>query len=1137
MSCQPPVCGRVSAIKSQFENLSGSTVPPSSSNSNKKNLLFQRTATSLDIPEKPKNLKCITVVPTSCSNSRIPTQLSRATQFKQVKSASLDSEVRLTRHTSDPVKRSSIKRSPAFRVGDKHNKAVFVKQNSLEPKELLPEKPARLESFLVRKCASDIDRLQQPGLTDSIRAALRRPLPSGPPPRKPPRVVSCGIPTTSTPKEREIHERLSLLENQLALRKKSKEDEEQEQEQLLPHGKKSNNLLQKAKTELVLHTRTSSSNLLDCLSCHKSVANIYDSVAPDERKPLTQNNSNSNSNSNSTNVIKRFSNSVWPSASVQKDEPIYMEPFAHLKKKVDKQSTTTTTLLVDSNNRCTKIDEVEERLHKTTTLNGRDMDAVSSSATEDSSVSDESLHSHSGGRQCACPEHHCNGGDSDVHYMCTAIDDSIEDSEGSATDGTNTSLGKSYDEITILVDAAFQNKIKAKQKMGNRSTDSDGKSSVRLSRTLTEKRKDYVRRISEIPDSLTSISKYGTLHRTLKAPILSSFKLEGEDDDDGSSDTSSDEDDDEPSMIPPLPTSASAATSQRIQHFNKLIEDNKTTQTLPPPTTTMMTTTTKTNNNNIKMRPKRSTDSPQIIKPPGEDHLDSTEAAKKAAEAAAAAADKEKEAAESQQSPKLFQVCMLVGYNMSTNTAYLKSKYPPNEAIPDNIEQLVFPHIDLVRTGKENQEYCLILTDDQNYKIYGYCRRVLPENSDTCLPLCYCIISECKALGFYQKLLKEVESRHGQTETEMNVLFSNLQRADIPAAGKCLHIKIPLFSRPVMFYSSKHMSLGANSKSLKDSLLASQESLSDTSSSATLNDSRRSLLVGSEKPFDPLVSRSLIRDPRYDEIFIRRPTDLRLENTELSELLICLGPEMLIDVFSNLLLERKVILQSCNISLLSKAILALQTMLYPFQWPYTIVTIVPSHLLEICQAPFPVLAGILDPLPFEIEDGAVVNLDTKKIIQTCGDEGTIIPPSLRKSLKVSLAMVDLIDKGKMLSSVLISEAFLRFFIELFGNYRLAYFDKEQFIQSHKSQNTKLFLEWFVETSMFRGYVNNRYKTELGDVVCDTSTEFYNTFDARLMEKSESNLKTRNMESILKGSNIFKKSKSKSFKKRLKEFFE
>ncbi|XP_055916083.1 uncharacterized protein LOC129948953 [Eupeodes corollae] len=1132
MSCQPPVCGRVSAIKSQFENLSGNgsttttttspllsstTTSSSSSNSHNKNL-FQRKSTSLDIPEKPKNLKCITVVPKSCTTTtRIPTQLSRATQFKQVKSASLDSEVRLTRHTSDPVKRSSIKRSPAFRVGDKHNKAVFVKQNSLEPKEL-PEKPARLESFLVRKCASDIDRLQQSGLSDSIRAALRRPLPSGPPPQKPPRVVSCGIPTTSTPKERQVHERLSLLESHLALKKKLKEAEaEEEQEQLIP-GKKQNNFLQKAKTELVLHTtRTSSSNLLDCLSCHKSVANIYDSVTPDERKPLTQNNSNSNSNSN---VIKRFSNSVWPLVQHhQQEEPIYMEPFAHLKKKVvDKDSTNTS---VDSN-RCTKIDEVEERLLKPCS-NG-DVDGVSSTTTEDSSTSDESVHS--GGRQCACPEHHCNGRDSDVHYMCTAIDDSIEDSEGSTTDGTNISLGKSYDEITILVDAAFQNKIKAKQKMGNRSTDSDGKSSVRLSRTLTEKRKDYVRRISEIPDSYSSISKYGTLHRTLKAPVLSSFKLEGEDDDDDqSSDSSSEDDDDEPSMIPPLPT---AATSQRIQHFNKLIEENKT----PPGT---MTTTT--NNNNIKMRPKRSTDSPQIIKPPGDDMVDSTEAAKKAAEAAAAAAEKEKEAAESQ-SPKLFQVCMLVGYNMSTNTAYLKSKYPPNEAIPDNIEQLVFPHIDLVRTGKENQEYCLILTDDQNYKIYGYCRRVLPENSDTCLPLCYCIISECKALGFYQKLLKEVESRHGQTETEMNVLFSNLQRADIPAAGKCLHIKIPLFSRPVMFYSTKHMSLGPNSKGLRESLMVTQqESLSEGSSATLSHDSRRTLGAGPTQPFDPLVGRSLIRDPRYDEIFIQRPTDLRLENTELSELLICLGPELLIDVFSNLLLERKVILQSCNISLLSKAILALQTMLYPFQWPYTIVTIVPSHLLEICQAPFPVLAGILDPLPFEIEDGAVVNLDTKRIIQTCGDEGTIIPPSLRKSLKVSLAMVELIDKEKKLSSVLISEAFLRFFIELFGNYRLAYFDKEQFIQSHKSQNAKLFLEWFVETSMFRGYVNNRYKTELGDVVCDTSTEFYNTFDARLMEKSESNVKTRNMESILKGSNIFKKSKSKSFKKRLKEFFE
>lgn len=625
------------------------------------------------------------------------------------------------------------------------------------------------------------------------------------------------------------------------------------------------------------------------------------------------------------------------------------------------------------------------------------------------------------------------------------------------------------------MDAAFN--CQRSNEGGNcNGTDSMGKK-TKVSRTLTEKRKDYVRRASANPEK--RMETYQTLHRTFKSPVLKTFSV----------------DDDDQMKIESVENVES--TNDRIAKYKRLIEENQPSMA------------------EIKYREK---------------HTQS----------------QEKEDINSMDlQPKLFQVCLLVGYNTSTKSAYLKMKYPPDEEIPDNIEQLIFPSADLITNcGRQNQEHCLILTDENGFKIYGYCRRVFPENSEYCLPLCYCVISVTKSLGFFHKLLKEIEIRHGQSEQQMDCMLKNLQDSPLPLPGKYLHTKVPLSIRPKSTFSTtpkrsspKRLSLEANPKWLQNS----PPTFEDHSNKKVKNLSLVEQFEESKKhqqPFDlSLINRSLIvRDPRFDEILIRRPSDLRLENIELSTLLDCMGVETLLIVFSNLLLERKVILQSSNISVLSKSIIALQTILYPFQWQFSIVTIIPSFLIHICEAPFPVIAGVLEEIPFEVEDGIVVNLDTKRIVQTCNDEQTIIPDSLRESLKLSLEMVDLIDQGKMLSSVLISEAFLRFFIELYGvpsrGQESAEYHKEEFIQRHESQNIKFFLEWFVETSMFRNFINDRF------VENNSGDEFYKLFNARILEKCNdtNNKKTMdNIRAIVTNSKIINK-KGKTFKEKFKKFF-
>lgn len=546
-------------------------------------------------------------------------------------------------------------------------------------------------------------------------------------------------------------------------------------------------------------------------------------------------------------------------------------------------------------------------------------------------------------------------------------------------------------QINILVNAAFRTNNKS---MDNSSTASSTPSpttshklSAKVSRSLTEKRKTYVRRVSEKTEPIT----YGTLHRTFKSPVLKTFSFD------------SDSDNDEP-------VAKTESTSDRIQKYNELIE-------------------TKTNNGGgVIEKGKSGMD---------DDGL----------------ADSDK--------GYLFQMCLLVGYNSSTNSAYIKSKFPDDDNVPQHIEQLIFPNKRLLQQGKDNQNYSLILTNDQGYRIYGYCRRVLPESCEICLPLAYCLISQVKAPGFYFKILKEIESRHGQTESQTQFLLKALQDLAVPEPGKFLHLKLPLASRPKTIFMSNHkispkrLSLEVNPKWLTETATQAAFQESETLYGGEKNGKKstglKSLVQEFEQkkqekaPFDfGLINRSLLggrsSGGKIDEIFIRRPNDLRLESTEISDLYRILGAETLINVFGSLLLERKVILFGRNIAILSSCILGLQTILYPFQWQHTLVTLLPHSMIEVCQAPLPLLTGVMDEINVDIEDGIVIDLDGHQVLQKCGDETTILPSTLRESLKVSLELVDLLDQGKMLSSVLIAEAFLRFFVELFAGYKNKTFD-------------------------------------------------------------------------------------------------
>lgn len=53
---------------------------------------------------------------------------------------------------------------------------------------------------------------------------------------------------------------------------------------------------------------------------------------------------------------------------------------------------------------------------------------------------------------------------------------------------------------------------------------------------------------------------------------------------------------------------------------------------------------------------------------------------------------------------------------------------------------------------QDEQNYSIVLTDQNGIRKFGYCRKILPENSEIYLPLVYCIVTNIRAPGFYFKV-------------------------------------------------------------------------------------------------------------------------------------------------------------------------------------------------------------------------------------------------------------------------------------------------------------------------------------------------------------------------------------------------
>ncbi|XP_069457418.1 DENN domain-containing protein 2C isoform X1 [Ovis canadensis] len=328
----------------------------------------------------------------------------------------------------------------------------------------------------------------------------------------------------------------------------------------------------------------------------------------------------------------------------------------------------------------------------------------------------------------------------------------------------------------------------------------------------------------------------------------------------------------------------------------------------------------------------------------------------------------------------------------------------------------------------KSETFSFVLTGEDGSRWFGYCKKLLPEGKGKRLPEVYCMVSRLGCFNLFSKILDEVEKRREMSPALVYPFMRSVMEAPFPAPGRTITVKSYL--------------PGAGDGSIE----------------------------------------------------LCRPLDSRLEHVDFECLFKCLSVCHLIRVCASLLLERRVIFVANSLSTLSKCGHAVVATLYPFTWQHTYIPVLPASMIDIVCSPTPFLIGILScSLPqlqdLPIEEVLIVDLCADKFLQEVSDEDEILPPKLQAALiqileerNEILAQEQNFSQEDVTLNSLVSEAFVRFFVELVGHYSLSMtvtergervFQREPFRKSHTSRSVRHFLDLFMETQMFAGFIQDR----------------------------------------------------------------
>ncbi|XP_034494011.1 DENN domain-containing protein 2A isoform X6 [Ailuropoda melanoleuca] len=371
-----------------------------------------------------------------------------------------------------------------------------------------------------------------------------------------------------------------------------------------------------------------------------------------------------------------------------------------------------------------------------------------------------------------------------------------------------------------------------------------------------------------------------------------------------------------------------------------------------------------------------------------------------------------------------------------------------------------------------SETFSFVLTGEDGSRRFGYCRRLLPGGKGKRLPEVYCIVSRLGCFSLFSKQATPIPtSSHFPTLVIANLLSLSMDLSILNILSKWNHT--------ILDEVEKRRGI----------------------SPALVQPLMRSVM---EAPFPALgktiVVKNFLPGSGTEVIELCRPLDSRLEHVDFESLFSSLSVRHLLCVFASLLLERRVIFIADKLSTLSKCCHAMVAVIYPFTWQHTYIPVLPPAMIDIVCSPTPFLIGLLTsslPLLRELplEEVLVVDLVNNRFLRQMDDEDSILPRKLQVALEHILEQRNDLasdqDEGppdckhgpesSPLNEV-VSEAFVRFFVEIVGHYSLFLtagereertLQREAFRKAVSSKSLRRFLEVFMETQTFRGFIQER----------------------------------------------------------------
>ncbi|XP_075243480.1 uncharacterized protein LOC142337833 isoform X2 [Convolutriloba macropyga] len=392
-----------------------------------------------------------------------------------------------------------------------------------------------------------------------------------------------------------------------------------------------------------------------------------------------------------------------------------------------------------------------------------------------------------------------------------------------------------------------------------------------------------------------------------------------------------------------------------------------------------------------------------------------------------------------------------------------------------HVPKFCFPDADGDQPPKQNEleeTYSFMFTDERGGQIFGYCRRIWPDDSlsrtssggsdnspikarkagvstgasststsgasklyDDDLPTVYCIISLHRCFELLDKICTELKTL--KKEIHIFTFLQSLYECIVPSPGQSIRVKYPFYiQHPGMKPGESHLAI----------------------SRATMN-----------SPYEHV---NLLCLPLY------------------------LDAKSLVMIFASLLLERKVWLWSNKLNVLSSCSMALHALLYPFTWEHVFVPMTGQTLgCDLAMCPTPFLIGSLisskwneRPDLSEFDQVLIVDLDNRGFfLKSVGDEKKLLPERNFNSIKKLLfdrkdllknPTVDSATSGS--TAEYISECFLHFLVQIL--YKIEgyvttdptdpqspKFDRNNYIQS-RSKDLRPFLRQFTSTILFSRFL-------------------------------------------------------------------